>query len=242
MTTPSLRRLQRNGTHRLIPSRYSEQGTVLAEVCDNDAMLADVALLDGATNDRIQGEQHGLPGISPYELVYGIPNAHIVNAAFTHANQAGGRFNTGIRGAWYAGLEQKTSLAEVVYHKARRLADIVVPELPGQRPDREVSTCDDWLADFHADFHALDPAVSYAECLQPEPVPQCYAASQHFAESLLHQGSHGLLYPSVRRSAGHCLVCFRPALVYNPRRGDRLRIQFTAIADGYRHTVTLIAK
>jgi hypothetical protein len=26
----------------------------------------------------------------------------------------------------------------------------------------------------------------------------------------------GILYPSVR-SAGHCVICFRPALVYNPR-------------------------
>jgi hypothetical protein len=31
-------------------------------------------------------------------------------------------------------------------------------------------------------------------------------------------------------------------LVYNPRCGDRLRVEFTAISDGYRHTVTLIAK
>jgi hypothetical protein len=46
----------------------------------------------------------------------------------------------------------------------------------------------------------------------------------------------------VRRTAGHCLVCFRPALVYNPRRSDRLRIEFAAIADGYRHSVSLIAK
>jgi RES domain-containing protein len=241
--TPPLRAVQRNGAHRLIPSRYSEQGTVLAAVCDDTAtMLADVALLDGATNDRIQGELLGVPGISPYELVYGIPNAHIVNAAFTHANHAGGRFNSGIRGAWYAALEQKTSLAEVVYHKARRLAAIVVPELPGQRPDHEVSTCDDWLADFHADFHALDPANDYADCLQPEPVPLCYTVSQQLAQWLLHQGSHGILYPSVRRPAGHCLVCFRPALVYNPRRSDRLRIEFTAIADGYHHTATLVAK
>jgi hypothetical protein len=59
--------------HRLIPSRYSERQTVLAEVVDDDAMLEDVILLDGATNDRIQGEQHGLIGISTYELVYGIP-------------------------------------------------------------------------------------------------------------------------------------------------------------------------
>jgi hypothetical protein len=46
----------------------------------------------------------------------------------------------------------------------------------------------------------------------------------------------------VRRSAGHCVVCFRPALVYNPRPGDRMRIEFTAITDGYRHSVTLLAK
>jgi hypothetical protein len=37
-------------------------------------------------------------------------------------------------------------------------------------------------------------------------------------------------------------VCFRPALVYSPRRSDRMRIEFTAITDGYRHSVTLMAK
>jgi putative intracellular protease/amidase len=240
--TPPVREFQRNGTHRLIPSRYSEQGTVLAAVCDDAAMLADAALLDGATNDRIQGELRGLAGISPYELVYGIPNAHIVNAAFTHAHASGSRFNDSTRGAWYAAFEQKTSLAEVVYHKVRRLAAIIVPELPGQRPDREVSTCDDWLADFHAGFHALDPPSGYADCLQPEPVPACYAVSQQLAHTLLQQGSHGILYPSVRRSGGHCLVCFRPALVHNPRRGDRVSIELTAAGNSYRHTVTLIAK
>jgi hypothetical protein len=45
----------------------------------------------------------------------------------------------------------------------------------------------------------------------------------------------------VRRS-GQRVVCFRPALVYNPRPGDRMRIEFTAITDGYRHSVTLLAK
>jgi hypothetical protein len=43
-------------------------------------------------------------------------------------------------------------------------------------------------------------------------------------------------------SAGHCLVCFRSALVYSPRRGDRRRIEFSATTDGYRHSVTLPAK
>jgi RES domain-containing protein len=219
--------------HRLIPSRFSEEGTVLADVVDSDAMLADILLLDGATNDRIQGEQHGLVGISTYELVYGISNAHIVNAAFTHTNENGSRFNDKTRGAWYAADDLETSLAEVTYHKGKRLAAIIVPELPGNRPDKEVSTYDDWLADFRSMFHVLEPADNYAECLQVEPVPQCYSASQQMARLLPDQQSNGLLYPSVRRPGYSCLVCFRPALVYNPRRSERLEITFEVRGEGY---------
>lgn len=205
-------------------------------------MLEDIVLLDGATNDRIQGEQQGLIGISTYELVYGIPNSHIVNAAFTHANEAGSRFNDSTRGAWYAAEELETSLAEVTYHKGRRLAEMVVPELPGQRPDEDVSTYDDWQADFRAQFHVLRPANKFAEYLQAEPVPQCYAASQRLARELLELQSNGLVYPSVRRKGFRCLVCFRPALVYNPRQGKRLEIRFRFNGDGYEHEVRTIAR
>jgi RES domain-containing protein len=241
-TTPPTLQFARNAMHRLIPSRYSEAGTVLADVVDNDAMLEDVILLDGATNDRIQAEHHGLSGITTYELVYGIPHAQIVNAAFTHANASGSRFNDETRGAWYAADELKTSLAEVTYHKARRLAEIVVPGLPGNRPDNEVSTYDDWLADFRSLFHVLEPAEEYAEYLQAEPVPQCYAPSQRLARRLLESGSNGLVYPSVRRPKHPCVVCFRPALVYNPRPVKRLEIQFTATRAGYRHQVRTVSE
>lgn len=228
--------------HRLIPSRYSESGTVLADIVDSEEMLKDIVLLDGATNDRIQGEQQGLPGISTYELVYGIPNAHIVNAAFTHTNEAGSRFNDQTRGAWYAADELETSLAEVTYHKARRLGEIVVPGLAGNRPDEEVSTFDDWLADFRSTFHVLEPADDFfSECLRPEPVPQCYAASQQVARRLLEMQSSGLVYPSVRRIGSRCLVCFRPALVYNPRRAERLEIRFKATSTGYEHQVRTVS-
>ena len=223
--------------HRLIPSRYSESGTVLANVADGDAMLQDLILLDGATNERIQGEQQGLIGISIYELVYGIANAHIVNAAFCHTSKFGSRFCDPTRGAWYAAEELETSLSEVAYHKAKRLAEIIVPGLAGNRPDEDISTYDDWLADFRATFHTLRPPDKYAECLQAEPVPQCYAASQQMATRLLGEQSNGLFYPSVRRPGYFCLVCFRPALVYSPRRGERLEITFTANATGYSHQV-----
>lgn len=214
---------------------------MLAGIADTEQMLEDIVLLDGATNDRIQGERQGLMGISTYELVYGIPNAHIVNAAFTHTNEAGSRFNDQTRGAWYAADEIETSIAEVTYHKARRLAEIIVPELAGGRPDEDVSSYDDWLADFHSDFHVLEPALKFRDCLRPEPVPRCYTASQQMARRLLDMQSNGLVYRGVRRKGSRCLVCFRPALVYHPRRGARLEIRFQATTAGYEHDVREIS-
>ncbi len=224
--------------HRLIPSRYSEEGTVLAEIADDASMLEQLILLDGATNDRLQGEHHGLAGISPYELVYGIPHAQIVNAAFTHTHEFGSRFADATRGAWYAADQLDTSVAEVAYHKKRRLAEIVVPELPQQRPDRETATYDDWLADFDAEFHVLRATKPFSQYLRPEPVPGCYANPQKLAQRLLsEQQPNGIVYPSVRRKGHRCLVCFRPALVYRPRRATRLEITFTATEAGYRHSI-----
>lgn len=234
--TPPIRRIDREGTHRLIPSRYSESGTVLESIADDDAMLEKLIRLDGATNDRIQGEQSGLVGISTYELVYGIPNAHIVRAAYLHTSEPGSRFNDATRGAWYAADSVETSLEEVGYHKARRLAEIIVPGASGGVPGAETSTFDDWLADFHGDFHALQPAAGFAEFLQAEPVPECYAAPQRLARELVQQQSNGVAYPSVRRKGGRCLACFRPALVYQPRRGRRYEIAFTWKAGKYQKT------
>ncbi|MEO6803311.1 MAG: RES family NAD+ phosphorylase [Granulicella sp.] len=227
--------------HRLIPSQYSKSGTVLEEIADDDKMLEQLILLDGATNDRILGEQSGLSGISTYELVYGIPNDYIIRAAFLHTCQAGGRFHDGTRGAWYAADKVETSLDEVIYHKARRLAEIVVPELPGNVPDTEISTYDDWQADFHADFHHLEPSEDYENFLIGQPVPQCYAESQSLARSLIAVQSNGIVYPSVRRKNGMCLVCFRPALVYEPRQSKRFEIQFTWDGKRYKKSIRPVA-
>jgi len=238
---PPRRAVQYRGMHRLIPSLYSRDDTVLAGIAGDDAALEDIILLDGVTNDRIQGEQRGLAGIGIHELVYAIPNAHIVNAAFSHAGEAGGRFNDATRGAWYAADELNTSVAEVAYHKARRLAEIVVPELPGERPDLEVTTYDDWLADFRAEFDVLRPREKFAEYLEAEPVPQCYEKSQALAKRLLSEASNGIIYESVRRPKHYCLVCFRPALVYNARRGISLELTLKAGSTGYSRRVRRIA-
>lgn len=237
MTKPQLLPFDWENSHRLIPSRYSESGTVLSDLAGNDRELDDLILLDGATNDRVQAEQHGSIGISTFELVYAIPNAHIVNAPYTHPNESGSRFNDNTRGAWYAADRQKASIAEVVYHKGRRLSDIIVPDEPYQRPSKDVSTYDDWLADFQADFHVLDPPEDFSEFLKPEPVPHCYKVSQGLARRLLHEGSNGLVYPSVRYPGAQCIACFRPALVYNPHQSERFEITLTANQTGYAHRV-----
>lgn len=212
MAAPPLRRIRQADTHRLVPSRHLPRGdSVLTRIADDDRHLRAIFELDDATNDRLAGERGLLPGIGPDELLAGVPYASVVNAAFTHAHPLGGRFNGPDRGAWYAGFELETSQAEVAFHKAIELAEIDWPD--------ESVTYDEYLADFNADFHDLRGARDVRPALDPES----YVASQRLAASLLRDGSLGLVYPSVRRPAGTCVACFRPALVGNVRKGRTWR-------------------
>ena len=205
-------------THRLIPSKYSPEGTVLGQLSDNDLELRDLVELDGATNARLIGEEGLLPDISVHELLYGVPYSEIVNAAFTHAAPDGGRFNSSSRGAWYAGLERETSIAEVAFHKSEQLREV------GWKFE-ETSTYDDYLADFAANFHDLRGLSSrLRKYLKPSPIPQCYRDSQQLAADLMMRGSNGIVFPSVRHVGGTCVVCFRPALVYHVRRAARIEV------------------
>lgn len=197
------------GTHRLIPAKFLTE-SVLETLPLPAETLSNLSELDAATNERKVGERGGNVAISPLELVYEIPEAHIVNAAFTHAAPHGGRFNDARRGAWYAGVELETAIREVSFHKRLFLRD-------AQFQGRRTFEYSDFNADFAGKFHVLETGEA-AEYLQPSPVPQCYAASQALAKSLLATKSSGLVYPSVRHNGGTCIACFRPALVHNPRR------------------------
>jgi RES domain-containing protein len=207
------------GTHRLIPTKFSAK-SVLEALPLSAETLSDLSELDAATNERKVGERGGNSAISPLELVYEVPDAHIVNAAFTHPGPHGGRFNDARRGAWYAGLELDTSIREVSFHKRLFLKE-------ARFEGRQAFDYAEFLADFAGRFHVLDGA-ELAECLQPGPIPQCYAASQAVAQSLLVAKSSGIVYPSVRNPRGTCIACFRPALVHHPRRGKVYRISIAA--------------
>jgi RES domain-containing protein len=217
MKSPRQIKLEQNRTHRLIPYRYSDRGMpILNRLAQgDDELLTDLTELEGATNDRLLGESGRLPGISTIELVSGFRLAHIVNASFTHANPLGGRFNRPGRGAWYAAFERKTAQVEVAYHRSVELKEIAWNA-------EEVSPYIDYLADFRHEFHDIRGDGAFADCLDPNS----YAASQDLGLRLLHGGSAGIVYPSVRHEDGVCIACFRPPLVLNVQEGPLFRLTF----------------
>lgn len=207
------------GTHRLIPTAYADQ-SVLESLSLPADVISSLTELDAATNERKIAERAGNAAIGPGELLYGVPEEHIVNAAFSHPGPHGGRFNDARRGAWYAGVDLETSLREVGYHKRMFLKDARIAA-------RLSFDYQDFLADFSGEFHFLDQGER-ERCLQPGPLPQCYAASQALALSFLYAGASGIVYPSVRHEGGMCVACFRPALVFHPRRGKGYCISVAA--------------
>jgi hypothetical protein len=213
---PRVSDLVRDNTHRLIPSRYIDRDeSVLTRLTDDPDHLHALFELEGATNDRLLGEAGLLPGITLRELVFGLPYSHVVNAAFTHANPMGSRFNGPERGAWYAAFARETSELEVAYHRSRELQEIKWQE-------KEAFSYVDFLADFRGAFHDLRAEKLFADCLDSNS----YKASQRLASSLLEKGSAGIVYPSVRHKGGICIACFRPALVNNVRKGASISIAF----------------
>lgn len=209
MAAPPLVQLRQFDTCRLIPSRFvDKEDSVLVPLSEDSKHLADIFELDNATNARLIAEHGRTSGIGVDELVFGVPNFRMINAAYTYVRPEGSRFNTDERGAWYCGFELQTALDEIIFHKTVEYYEI-------DRFDDTVRY-QVLLADFNSEFHDLRGAARYAKCLAPDS----YVASQKLAVQLLEEGSLGIVYPSVRHAGGTNLACFRPALVGNVRRGQ----------------------
>ena len=217
MNAPKQIKLDQDGTHRLIPYRYSDSGRPILNLLaqDDDDLLSDLTELEGATNDRLLGESGRLPGVSAIELVSGFRLAHIVNASFTHPNPFGGRFNSPERGAWYAAFEMRTAQKEVALHRAAELKEV------GWKAE-EMFSYIDYLADFRNEFHDIRADPDLVDCLNPNS----YTVSQTLGITLLTSGSAGIVYPSVRHKGGVCIACFRPPLVLNVREGPMVTFTF----------------
>ncbi len=216
MTRAAKTQINKRDTHRLIPAQFAaRRDPALSKLSKDSDIYDELVELDDATNDRLLSESGLVPGIDARELVFGIPSYRIINAAYCHPAPAGSRFNSSDRGAWYAAFELETSQAEVAYHRRLWLQETAWE-------DEDVADYVDYLADFRAEFHDIRGSKEHADCLSPKS----YVASQALGSWLLKSGSAGIVYPSVRRSGGTCIVCFRPVLVTNVRIGRTLRLIF----------------
>jgi hypothetical protein len=215
MSLPPTVDLVQRDTVRLI-STGRLRGPALLPLAADDRALDDLARLEGATNARLRAEEAGLANLDPRELVFGRAGRTFINAAFTHTRPGGNRFNGDDRGAWYAGFEARTALAEVAYHLTRELEAI------GRF--QNVTDYAELLADFFGPFHDLRGANAAEPCLDPDPAIG-YPAGQALARRLRTEAaSNGIVYPSVRRQGGTCLAAFRPDLVQNVREGGIWRL------------------
>jgi hypothetical protein len=191
-------------TARLVPSRFPVAGLFdrVADAGDLDAIFE----LEGWTNDRISAELGVINSVARDEWVVGQPMASVVMAAFCHPRPGGARFSDERRGAWYAARTIDTALVESIYQRTREIAEV------GAFDTRMQVRL--YLADFSARFHDIRSSADAALYS-----PDDYSASQRFARDLLHGGSNGVVYRSVRHSPGQCIACFRPPLVRNVRVG-----------------------
>ena len=200
-TPGEVRAIRWKDTCRLIPSRFPAHG-ILDEVA-SPGDLQHIFELESWSNDRISVELGLLHKLPRDEWVTG-PQASVIMAAFCHPRTGGGRFNGAERGAWYAARSLETAHAEVIYHRARELAEIGVFDT---RMEMRL-----YLADFRAPFHDLRAEQQDSES---------YEASRKLARELLARGSNGILYRSVRQyldhPGGECIACFRPKLVSRVR-------------------------
>lgn len=190
---------------------------VLLQLVD-DALLDDLAEIEGATSGRLAAEDHGADGIGKGEFVASLPHAAFINAAFAYFRpREFNRFNGPGRGAWYAALTTATCLAEVTFHLTREL----------ERVDDFRATVDyaELFASFAGAFVDLRKVQPKPACLDPNP-ELAYPEGNVIAELTRAEGYNGIVYPSVRDADGTCLVALWPQAVQSVAQGKVLRVQW----------------
>ena len=186
-------------THRLIPSRYPPTGIFDSVASAED--LDGVVELEDWTNDRISAELGKFHMLPREDWAFGVPGASMIMAALCHPDPEGARFTDGTIGAWYAGLELDTAIAETVHHSTRRLMETGLTYVRVRM--RQLA------GEVAASVHDIRGHRRQPEIYDPDD----YAESQRFGARLRDAGSQGIVYRSVRRSGGERVVVFIPRLV-----------------------------
>tara|TARA_R110000868_G_C10964052_1_gene768848 strand:+ start:4833 stop:5489 length:657 start_codon:yes stop_codon:yes gene_type:complete len=194
---------------RLIPSRFPpiQAFDDVASPDDLEAVMA----LEGWTNDRLVADR--LDRLPRDQWVYGRPNASVVMASFLHPADGGSRFNGPDLGAWYAGRDLKTAVAEVAHHVRRDLHN--TGKTAGVFEYREYRMT---LGGDYEDIRGQ-------QATKPELYhPTDYSRSQPHGENLRANQQPGILYDSVRLRGGENIACLQPSLVLDVAQADHWRL------------------
>jgi RES domain-containing protein len=179
--------------------------------------VAALAEIEGATCQRLLAERHGAEGIGCDEFLHGVPYANFVNAAFAYWKpREPNRFNAA-RSAWYAALDVETCIREVAYHMAEFLARS--SELKGAVEYAEM------FASMAGEFVDLRQTPGHP-CLDPDPAVG-YPIGNAIADAARARGLNGVIYPSVRRPEGTCIVALRPHAVQSIAPGAIYRLEWS---------------
>ena len=186
----------------------------MAPLADNNEDLSILVEIEGMTSARRSVALPMPDGIYPGELLteaagYGWT---LVDAASCFTRTTGNRINGPERGASYASygeLAVETAHAEVSWHLTRELKATGVFE--------NTTSYKEVFAGFTTKVHQVG-ADTRDDILSPDPAV-AYPAGQFLARDVLNSGGNGILYPSVRRESGLCLVALRPHLVQYLRLG-----------------------
>ena len=201
-------------TVRLVSTARLRDPVLLKLVAESD--LDALAEIEGATSARLRTQEVGADHLDRRELVFGIPHAHFINAAFSYwLPRSWNRFNGPGRGAWYAALALETSVAEVSFHMERELANV--------GDFNAVVDYAELLASFIGDFVDVRNVAPRPDYLDPNPA-KSYPADNRLADAVRAAGHYGIVYPSVRARGGTCFVALVPHAVQSVAQGRVIRL------------------
>lgn len=213
----NVQRIAQDRTIRLVATARLRDPVLGKLVAQED--LSALEEIEGATSGRLRAQEVGADRLDRRELVFGVPHAHFINAAFAYwLPRSLNRFNGPGRGAWYAALARATCIAEVAFHMERELDNV-----------SDFNAAVDYaemLASFIGDFVDLRGADPKPAFLDPDPA-ESYAAGNVFADAVRAAGHYGIVYPSARDPGGTCLVALVPHAVQAVTQGRVIRLTWT---------------
>jgi hypothetical protein len=197
------------------------RASVLLDLVDESELEA-LSEIEGATSARRIAQARGAGEVQSYELLYGVPHAHFINASFAYAKpREPNRFNGADRGAWYAGFDVETSLAEVKFHLTEFLA--------AAGDFNTTVEYAEMFASFAGEFVDLRAHPTH-DALRPDKAIG-YPVGNALADAARTRGLNGIIYPSVRHPGGTCLVALFPHAVQSVAQGDVYRMVWSGQPD-----------